>query len=60
MRTLLLLVMAVALVGCMSVAGRVDVDLYGMPGGGGVYPFRNTLKGAKPKGIWVPLTLVDL
>jgi len=44
----------------MSLAGRVDADLYGLRKVGGVYPFRDALKGAKPKGMMVPLVLIDL
>ena len=44
----------------MSLAGRVDADLYGLRKVGGAYPFRDALKGAKPKGMMVPLVLIDL
>ena len=62
-KAILMATMALARIsssGCMSLAGRVDADLYGMRKVGGVYPFRSALKGAKPTGMWVPLVLIDL
>ena len=62
-KAILMVTMTIALIsssGCMSLAGRVDADLYGLRKVGGVYPFRDALKGAKPKGMMMPLVLIDL
>ena len=62
-KAILMATMVLALIsssGCMSLAGRVDADLFGLRKVGGVYPFRDALKGVKLKDPVIPLVLIDL